>query len=288
MKSIITSLFLIFVLFTQAQENLNTEKSLLWEISGKGLEQSSYIFGTIHLIPKDDYFFTDIMKEKLKACQKLILEVDINLSLADKIDAAKSIILPDGKSLSDLMSEDDYSAFQSYLLDSLGIKKSTFKKINKIKPLYSSALIINELTGKTKTYEKELNKMAEKNGMEVIGLESLKFQLDLINNISIEDQIKMITEEEMSGNPMDIYNNMVDAYIKQDLTSLKNLMDTDDSMLELGDDFIKNRNTDWIPKIETYISKSPVFIAVGAGHLPGNEGVLNLLREKGYTITPVK
>jgi len=288
-KLIFTILISIFLISAQAQTNDNIEKSLLWEISGNGLEKPSYIFGTMHLVPKDDYFFTDIMKAKFDNCDKLILEIDIDITLSKQIEIAKQVILPKGKRLSNYMSAEDFETFQSYVIDTLKIKKSTFKKINKIKPLLGSSLIINELAGKTKAYEKELAKLAKKNNIEVVGLETIEFQMSLINNISVDEQIKMMTEENgMTGNPMDAYNVMLEAYKKQDLFTLKNLMDADESMIGLEDDFLKNRNIDWIPKIENYAKESSVFVAVGAGHLPGEKGVLNLLKEKGYTVTAVK
>ncbi len=288
-KSIFTILIFLFSISLQAQTTDNIEKSLLWEVSGNGLEKPSYIFGTMHLVPKDDYFFTDIMKEKFDSCEKLILEIDIDIPLSKQIEIAKQVILPEGKRLSDYMSAEDFEEFQSYILDSLKIKKSTFKKINKIKPLLGSSLIINELAGKTKAYEKELEKLAKKNKMEVLGLETIEFQMGLINNISVEEQIKMMTQGEgMTGNPMDAYNIMLEAYKNQDLMSLKELMDADESMIGLEEDFLKNRNKDWIPKIETLAKKTSIFVAVGAGHLPGEGGVLDLLKENGYTITAVK
>ncbi|MCF6185673.1 MAG: TraB/GumN family protein, partial [Bacteroidales bacterium] len=158
----------------------------------------------------------------------------------------------------------------------------------RIKPLFGSSLILKELVGKIKTYEQELNKLAKKKGTEVVGLETLQFQMDLVNDISIEDQIKMLFEDGLSGNPLDTYNEMVAAYKEQNLTKLKELIDADDSMTKLGDKFLKDRNADWISKIEKLIKENPVFIAVGAGHLAGKSGVLNLLREKGYNVKPIR
>lgn len=286
------NLFLIAIIlfgFTgKAQTGDSSQNSLLWKISGNGLEKPSYIFGTIHIIPKDDFFFTDLMKEKFDSCKQLILEIDINLSLAEQINAAKQMFLPEGKTLFDYMSKKDSAEFNTYMLDSLKIKKSTYKKLLKIKPLFGSGLVIKELIGKTKTYEEELNKRAKKNGMEISGLETLQFQLDLINNISIEDQIKMLFEDELSGDPLDVYNEMLKAYKNQNLNKLNELIDADDSMSKLGDDFLKNRNADWISKIEKRIKEKQTFIAVGAGHLAGNDGVLNLLKQNGYIVEPVK
>ena len=198
------------------------------------------------------------------------------------------MFLPDEKSLSDYMTNDEFSIFKTYLLDSLGVKEKTFKRMQKIKPMFSSALILNDLIGKSKTYEEEFNKLAAKNNMKVSGLESLQFQIDLINKISIEEQIKMLTEDSSNKNPLDSYNKMLKLYKNQNLDSLKILIDEDESMANISEDLLKNRNTDWIPKIEKLINNSSVFIAVGAGHLAGEDGVLNLLKQKGYIVKPIK
>ncbi len=289
MKKTLTVISIFFFVFSlKAQTADSTDNALLWEISGNGIEKPSYIFGTIHMIPKYDYFFTDLMKEKFDSCKKLVLEIDINMSLAEQINAAKQMFLPNGKLIFDYMTKKDSVEFRLYLIDSLKISKSTYKRVVRIKPLFGSSLILKELVGKIKTYEQELNKLAKKKGTEVVGLETLQFQMDLVNDISIEDQIKMLFEDDLSGNPLDVYNEMVAAYKEQNLTKLNELIDADDSMTKLGDKFLKDRNADWISKIEKLVQEQPVFIAVGAGHLAGEYGVLNLLRQKGYTVKPIK
>ncbi|MCF6185038.1 MAG: TraB/GumN family protein, partial [Bacteroidales bacterium] len=134
MKKLILIFFALFqTAFIFSQQNDSTANSLLWEISGNGIEKPSYIFGTIHMIPKDDYFFTNLMKEKFAACEKLVLEIDINMALAEKIKEAKQMFLPEGKLLYDYMTEKDSVEFHSYLIDSLKISKSTYKKVIRIK-----------------------------------------------------------------------------------------------------------------------------------------------------------
>ncbi|MCF6365833.1 MAG: TraB/GumN family protein [Bacteroidales bacterium] len=284
-KVLITSLFLLFSIFIQAQENSTTEKSLLWEISGNGLETPSYIFGTIHLIPVEDYFFTDVMKEKLLSCKTLALEIDINMSLADKIDMAKKIMLPDGKRLSDFLTEEQYQEYSAYILDSLKIKESKFKQMNMLKPIFASSIILVELLGKTKTYEEELNKLAKKKELNVIGLETADYQLCILNGISLEKQIEMIFKDGLSGNPTEEFQEILDVYKEQDLEKMNELFKADESLAEFGDDLLVNRNKNWIPVMEKQMKKNSIFVAVGAAHLPGETGVLNLLRNKGYTIT---
>ena len=100
----ITILQVIVVsLMAKAQES---KSSLLWKISGNGLSNTSYIFGTIHMIPKSDYFFYESWENCFDSCKALALEIDLNISKSEQISLAKSkMMLPEGQSLKDFMSE---------------------------------------------------------------------------------------------------------------------------------------------------------------------------------------
>jgi len=84
------------------------------------------------------------------------------------------------------------------------------------------------------------------------------------------------------------FDNLVASYLSGDLNALLNLMETNSPEIKKYDDlFLVNRNTNWIPVIMNEINKQSSFIAVGAAHLGGQTGILQLLANKGYTITPL-
>ena len=284
-KLSILILIIIIGLGTKAQNN---EKSLLWEVSGNGLEKPSYIFGTIHLIPEKDYFFTETMKEKLISCETLALEIDINMSLKEQINLAKKMMMPKDTTYETYMTKGQYDRYSSYILDSLGIKKKKFKQINRIKPLFASAIILTELIEKTKAYEKELSKIAKKNDINLIGLETAEYQFNILSKISIEDQIAMITDDGLyESNPLDEFMKIVEIYKEQDINEFSKLFKEDKSLKEFEDDLLYNRNSNWIPIIEKQMKANSIFVAVGTAHLPGKKGVLNLLRESGYSVKAI-
>ena len=72
--------------------------SLLWKVSGQGITKPSYLFGTIHMVPSDKYFFTDKMQAAFSNSEVLGLEAEMDMSLADQIKMAQQLIMPDGKS----------------------------------------------------------------------------------------------------------------------------------------------------------------------------------------------
>jgi hypothetical protein len=289
MKTYIVQLVALLFTFNSlfAQDTLKQENALLWEITGKDLKEPSYIFGTIHMIPEADYFFPEVWKEKFLACKTLALEIDINMSLMDQVALAQKIMLPHGKSLADYMDSTEYRDFQTYILDSLHIKKAKWNQMNKIKPLFSMSLIYEDLIPNLKTYETELNDMAKKNGIPTIGLETADYQIDILNKISIKDQIDMLTGDELAGNPVDELDKLIQVYKAQDINQMLLLYKEDEAMKAYEYDLLTKRNQNWIPKIIAAAKKGSTFVAVGAMHLPGDDGVLRLLESEGYTVKAI-
>lgn len=281
--------FLLFSFILWCGHSVAQEKSLLWEITGPGLKQPSYLFGTIHIIPKKDYFFTETMEEKFNACQTLVLEVDINMSLNEQLALAKQMLLPDDNTIQHYLNEEQYKLFTSYLLDSLHVKPGKFKKVERVKPFFAFALVAKDLLGNVKFYEKELNKKAKKRKMKIVGLEKIQDQLDLVNKMTIREQLEASYQSTGSSYElMESFNQLLATYKSQDIDSLYDMMKEEGGMENFEQTFIIDRNRKWIPVIEKLISKQPSFIAVGAGHLAGEQGVIPLLREQGYSVLPVK
>lgn len=283
-KNLITAILLIFASITSAQN----QNSLLWEISGNGLQKPSYLFGTIHMIPKKDYFFTDQMSKSLKNCESLVVEINMfSLSLAQQVNLVKQVILPQDKTIKQYMDSIEYFAFRQFLIDSLNIKKKKIdKRYIRIKPFFLTALLMQDYVGKTKTYEQELYKLSKKNKMELKALENIEFQMGLAEKMTIEEQIEGMTDMESFS----MYYEMVELYKKQNIKDLYNISMQEyktDEELDFLKVFIDDRNADWIPKIENLTKESSCFIAFGALHLPGKKGVIQLLKNKGYTIKPI-
>lgn len=267
------------------------KSSLLWEISGNGLEQSSYLFGTIHIIAKDEYFWTDIMDEKFNATESLVMEINMENSMMMMFSMLGSVRMKKGTSLQDLLTEEEYEAVSDYFSDEMGMSISMF---DRIKPMFTSMMITEggqNGMAETMSYEMELMEKAQKRDMKIDGLETIKYQMSMFDSIPYEDQAQMLVEAiksdgEEGDNTMD---EMVELYKKQDIDGLYELIMASDSDMEAFEDILLvTRNKNWIPKIEKMAKKKPTFFAVGAGHLPGKQGVINLLKAAGYTVTPIR
>jgi len=286
MKKIIYIFFLLSPFFLNAQDNSNIplKKALLWEISGNNLTKPSYIFGTMHIMPANEFFFPKKTFEKLENCKTLALEVDINIPLKEQVKLAQSVLLPSKKTVKDFLSEKEYKEFKFFLLDSLDLDKKKYKKYIRFKPFYIYSLLLAEKLGKVKSYEKELNKKAKRKGLSTIGLESIDFQMSLVDKIPIKEQALSI----IGANLTDDFYKMMKIYKKQNLNVLFQMSTEDPDFKEMESSFLIKRNNKWIPIIEKQIKKEPTFIAVGAAHIAGSLGIINQLRTKGYKVEPVK
>ncbi|MEY3367534.1 MAG: hypothetical protein RI973_689 [Bacteroidota bacterium] len=275
-------LFIILANAASAQEN-----SLLWKISGKGLPESSYLFGTIHVMPKSEFSISPRIQKAFENSSALALEVGLKMGIAKQVKIAKMALLPQGKTLEDYLSQEDYNLVKSHCLDSLKIPESKFNTYVRMKPFFFSAAIEQEKMGETASYEIELDKLARQQRKKRLGLESIEFQMETIDKISIQDQAKMLVKE-FGGNAAFQFKDMLDMYQREDLNGLhKALSEVSMEIPEFNHYFLSVRNSNWIPVIEKQIAQKPTFIAVGAAHLPGENGVIELLRKKGYTVEPV-
>ncbi len=286
---LIVFLFSTFATFSQKTEN---SKNLLWEISGKDLKTSSYVFGTMHMMPKKDFFYPNQFMEKFYSCEVLVMEINMDLSLKEQLALAPKVKYPEGKTLKDYMAEEDYNKYRAFFTDTMGLKASKLNTYEKLKPFFAYSLILKKLLpGKMVMFEPKLSKMAKKKKMEIYGLETIDFQMDMVGSISIEEQVEMFLIPEDASKT----NNLVTEFFKtteiyktQDIEGMMEMTEEEaDGNEQFIKTFLTDRNKDWIPKIEKLIANKPTFIAVGAAHLGGEFGVLNLLREAGYTVTAV-
>ena len=294
MKTKLSSLLFIMLLInavtTNAQEDGLNQNCLLWEVTGNNLRSPSYIFGTIHMIPKSDYFFPKIWKEKLASCEVLAVEADMDLSLQEQIALIPKMQLPKGKMIEDYMTPEEYDNYKTKFIDSLGIKESKLEKYNQFKPFYIYSFVLMEVIDtKVKMYEKELTKIANKKGLEIFGLETVEYQMSLVDSISIEEQIKMFLIKDEGLDIKSEYYKSVKTYKEQNYVKMYDAAaDDSEEAIEFMNKFLHNRNENWIPKIIKLMHEKPTFVAVGAAHLGGEKGILNLLKEEGYTLKPVK
>jgi uncharacterized protein YbaP (TraB family) len=287
-KKAVSLSFIISIYINLSAQNAGNN-SLCWKISGNNLSQPSYLFGTIHLISKKDFFISKPTQEAFKSCKTLALEVDLNMDKGTKREVGKSAILPSGKSLSDYCNDEELSIINAFMKDTVKISGLKIKLYSRLKPIYLQSILLKEQLKGDKSYEESFAKKAKKNNMNQVGLEAINLQMKILDTISIESQIKDLVSSIKEGKAsIRIFNEMIQIYKTQNIEKLHELtISEDNGIANFEDIFLNNRNQSWIQVIENLITKQATFIAVGAAHLDGDNGVINLLRLKGYTIEPI-
>lgn len=282
----ITLLFTVvaFTAFTADQQETKLENSLLWKIEKKGMEPS-YLFGTIHLISQEQFYLPEKVTDAINACDKLMLEIDVT-DQAQMMSMLELAVMADGKTMNDLLSPEDYSILDTAIMFELGVGLQLF---NNYKPfVLESFLITKVIEGEPASYEMELAKLAQDNGMGILQLESVAKQMAIFDEIPYEEQAKDLMRYARGDEDMkQEFATMVDLYLKEDLNGLYNYMDayyTEDIWMQK---LLVERNAAWIPIIAEKVAAKPTFIAVGAGHLGGETGVIKRLRKAGYKVTAV-
>lgn len=260
--------------------------SLLWEISGNGITQPSYLFGTFHIMCKDQFSISPILESKITSTNQFIGELDMDDPTIQSTLMQK-ITMKD-QTIESMMDSSSFRKFNESFKKITGVPATQF---NHYKPFfYLSFLTLKTIPCLNFVQpETELMQIAKKNGKGVLGLETVNEQMAAIDAQPLDSQIislqKMVLNFDSTKNLM---TEMIAVYKKDDAELLyKYVQDQGtDGMNEEA--LLVNRNKSWIPKLKIIMQENSSFIAVGGAHLGGKTGVLALLRAEGYTVKPVK
>ncbi len=261
-------------------------QSLLWKISGNGLTTPSYVFGTMHLLCEQDFVLSTSIEKAIDSTHQMIMEIDLDAPADPNI--AMAMLMKNNTTLKKLLPKRKYKKIQQYIVDSLQMNMTALEHLQPY--LLVSTLYPSVMHCKIKSYEAEFLYLAKDKNKEIIGLETIEEQFKLFDKIPYKKQAKelydFITNKNTVANG--IYK-MIDLYKKQDIENLQKAITTADGGMtgDVETTILTDRNTKWIPLISKQIHTIPSFIAVGAGHLGGVNGVINLLKMKGYTVTPI-
>lgn len=264
----------------------SAQKSLLWKISGKGLEQPSFIFGTMHMICPSDYYLSDAVKRAFKAADTIYMEMDMDDPMM-MVKVAQLAKLPEGESLEKIFSPKEYQDLSKYFKEKL---QMDLKLFNGFKPFLLQSLIAKAYfaCSNLASYEMDLTKMAKEQHKAIKGLEKPEDQVGVFDAMPDKDEVKMIMETVYKPQKQQsVFNRMIALYKKQDIHGLYKLMEESKQVEGFEKELLVKRNNNWVPVIRNVIAEKSIFFAVGALHLPGPDGVLAQLKAAGYTLTPV-
>jgi uncharacterized protein len=312
MKQIISLLFVLFVACGQLLAQPATtpatsttaptkeENALLWRISGKGLATASYLYGTIHMIGKEDFFLTDSTRSAIDRAKLVTFEINMEdmMDMSSQLGLMMKSFMADGKTLKDLLSKEDYELVKTHF-DKQGLPIFLFERM---KPMFLTVMADMDMSdlgggmggdGDMVSYEMKIMDIAQQNKAKMGGLETAEYQMSMFDSIPYEAQAKMLVETIKTsgggGEGDDQFAEMVKLYKAQDIVGMVSMMGEEDSGIGGYEDLLLNqRNRNWIPVMGEMMAKQPSFFAVGAGHLAGDQGVISLLRKEGYKVEAVR
>jgi len=281
-------LFILSFSFIQAQ--------LLWKVTGKGLKHPSYLFGTHHLIPIQ---FLDSVPGLFKAfnnCDKVVGEMVLNnVDATSKIQQAA--MMPDHVKMKDLIKDStNYAKVDKELKSVLkiGLKEVSIMNPSLILSLYEIG-IYKKLTGYTddKKSDSYFQLVAAEKGKPVVGLETIDQQIAvLFGNGTLQRQADVLVETvQQKDNVLKEMIHMNKLYKAGKINELVEMSNRKGNVIDMTEEeytrLVDNRNADWITKLPEMMQKSSCFIAVGALHLGGKNGLIKQLEKEGDKVTAI-
>lgn len=277
----------------QPDRTVELENALLWEVSGNGLTEPSYLFGTYHLMDSSFAHQHPIILEKLEQTKVVVGELVMAPAKMQKL--AFKAVMKD-TTLKDLYTDEEYEKVNKMVEKATGQSLTTF---NQFKPALVSQMI--NLRMMTDELDRDLGSMASaldgylqsygrRKDKEIIGLESVQDQVDaLFNSLPVEKQadklLEMVGEEDKFRK---MAHKLDDCYTAEDLGCLYDLIPESGMTQEEQAALLDERNNRWLEQLPDIMrEKGPAFIAIGALHMAGEVGLVNQLREAGYTLKPI-
>ena len=285
--------FLVISFQSTAQEKKTrdfpmSESSLLWEIKGPGVKHGSYLFGTMHLIEKEYFLFPKSLEKRVQKADILVMELP---GMPSQFDAMNLLKLKQG-SFFDFFTTEQSDSIIVWAKEALKLSEEAFRKtMSPMKPFVAIQLATQmQFMGKTASYELKFEEIATESKVEIKGLETLEEQLSFFDNLTKEQQAEMVMEgiREMQKS-IEFSRKVQQVYTRQNVDSLYIMLHENGGIVTSEEKlFIDDRNKKWVPQMRESLASKRTFIAVGAGHLGGPNGLIRLLEKEGFTLSPVE
>lgn len=275
---------LILLYFTLCFNTQISHSQLLWKIEKPGYPKS-YLFGTMHMVPKSKFNFIDQYGSILDSCSQLYEEVLIDeLSFGDRVELAQLAHLPDGKRLQDILSESEYKQIANLFLNDLHLSTFKWKQLQYLQPILLESLLMEQCFKSYIIPETYFYKRFKKQNKRCISLESARKQMTLLSAIPIQLQIQSYQTPWQEFKTQ--CNTMLQLYLNGKIEELYKLT-TQSYTPELIESLLHSRNRSWLSILISNLPRTSCFIAVGAAHLSGTHGLIELLMAQGFTLTPL-
>ena len=278
---------------TKMKAATSSQNTLLWRISGKNLSKPSYLFGTMHLLCGDDIQVSDSLRSAIQGSDNVYLELEMD-NLFEMFGAMGQMNMKGDTTLADLLTKEEYTKVKAYFEGSGGLLP--FAMLETMKPMLSASLIAQQQSStscdKMVAMEQLIMQEAKEADKKIKGLETMNYQLGIFDKIPYKLQAKQLYQMIAKSNDTAGTSELVmltNAYRSQQLEKLEEMTVKEDMGIKnFTELLLYQRNEDWAKKLDSLMIDKALVVAVGAGHLPGKRGVINLLRQSGYKVEPVK
>jgi len=272
----------VFLLSVPAFSQTSYPKTLLWRISGNGLQKPSYLFGTMHLNDKRLFRFADSVYGAIEKSEGLAIEVNPDEMAAFYVTKMFDEI-ENAKKLNKVLSSNDFKKYS----------KALAKKFNKSADDITTKDIIKEKNkwvaeylekGEMPTFmDAYLYNIARRQGKWMGGIEDVTDQAGLDESVDKTDIDYLLAGDKSIVD--DGLEKMINTYINQDLDGIEAM--SSKQSREEKDLLLIKRNGKMARRIDSLANVRTMFFAIGAAHLPGGEGVISLLKDRGFIVEPV-
>lgn len=296
----------IVVLFTVLM-SVTAHAQLLYQITGNGVDKPSYLLGTYHLAPSTFADSIPGFRHAFQSSEQICGELDMELmqSPPELMKLQAAMMMPEGKTIQDLLTKEELSELNAFMTDILGtnldnpLMGAQLSKMNPAALTTQCSLAMylknNKVSNINDYIDTYVQKIAKEQGKKVIGFETVDDQIKaLFLSQSLERQKQlMMCMVRNKDYQIQLSTDLVEAYFTQNLEKIYEVTDMKlnnecDSTPEEEAALIYDRNENWVKSMPGIMKSAPTFFAVGAAHLVGEKGLLNLLRNNGFQVSPVK
>lgn len=274
---------------------------IFYKIEGNGLTSPSYIFGTHHCAPLSVIDSIPGCRDAFKAAEQVVGEIDMTIdqmTLATKMQPY--MMAPTDSTLSKVFTPEELKIVGDEFEKWAPMPGMKVQMLDMMRPMVVTTMISVGMVQKelpnfnpAEQLDTYFQGDAKARGKEIKGLETPEFQAQLLYcKVPIAEQAKALLE--LAKNPedsMEKSRKLNELYLAQDIEGLMALTNESDSSSDESafmEALVDMRNANWLKELPEIMKEHPSFIAVGALHLPGENGVIEGLRKAGYTVTPIK
>jgi uncharacterized protein YbaP (TraB family) len=266
--------------------NSISAQSLCWSIKSDKSKKVSYLYGTMHV--KDKRVF-NISENVLKAMSDVdLFALEVNPEKMELTAIMQMMLKGTGRSIKASLTDTEY-----YILDSLCKKKIkvSVSVFDNMQPIILQAFIStsDDYDTTLQFLDMHMYKLSQKSKKEVTGIETMEEQISAFQALGYDEQIELLKKElNEATKSEDDFEKMIKFYNQGDIDSLLVFSEEYNMPTKLSKVLIEDRNIKMADRIEKIIKRQSLFAAVGALHLPGANGIINILRKKGYRVEVFK